>query len=233
MLGRNEDGTFKRTLVYGVGVDDVVGSKERVVGGKRCSEKYYSTWKNMLKRCYFKGGEYFGKVTVAEEWYTLSKFKTWFDENYVEGCSLDKDILGGKIYSEHTCLFIPQRLNTFIKDVAFPCGSYYDKSRNSYQSYTKSFGGKRINIGRFKTETEAVFYAKTLKMLEIVSIIETQPLQAQVVVGLYRMLDDMYSRFILPQVTQVGNCMFLDTGGVFKKYDNGYDLSIVKLSDYC
>lgn len=37
---------------------------------------------------------------------------------------------------------------------------------------------------------------------------------------------------VLPEVTQVGNCTFLDTGGVFKKYDNGYDLSIVNLRDY-
>lgn len=26
---------------------------------------------------------------------------------------------------------------------------------------------------------------------------------------------------------------FLDTGGVFQKFDNGYKLSVVKLSDYC
>ena len=32
--------------------------------------------------------------------------------------------------------------------------------------------------------------------------------------------------------TQVGNCTFLDTGGVFKKFDNGYDLSVVRLEDY-
>ena len=38
---------------------------------------------------------------------------------------------------------------------------------------------------------------------------------------------------VLPQVTQVGNCTFLDTGGVFKKYDDGYDLSIVNLGEYC
>ena len=37
---------------------------------------------------------------------------------------------------------------------------------------------------------------------------------------------------VLPKVTQVGNCTFLDTGGVFKKFDNGYDLSIVRLEDY-
>lgn len=37
---------------------------------------------------------------------------------------------------------------------------------------------------------------------------------------------------VLDKVTQVGNCTFLDTGGVFKKFDNGYDLSIVSLNEY-
>ena len=37
---------------------------------------------------------------------------------------------------------------------------------------------------------------------------------------------------VLPEIKQVGNCTFLDTGGVFKKNDNGYDLSIVNLRDY-
>ena len=42
-----------------------------------------------------------------------------------------------------------------------------------------------------------------------------------------------FGHTVLPRITQVGNCTFLDTGGCFKKYGNGYDLSIVKLSDYC
>lgn len=37
---------------------------------------------------------------------------------------------------------------------------------------------------------------------------------------------------VLPEIKQVGNCTFIDTGGVFKKHDNGYDLSIVNLRDY-
>ena len=37
---------------------------------------------------------------------------------------------------------------------------------------------------------------------------------------------------VLPKVTDIGNCTFLDTGAVFRKYDNGYYLSIVRLSDY-
>lgn len=42
-----------------------------------------------------------------------------------------------------------------------------------------------------------------------------------------------FGHTVLPRITQVGNCTFLDTGGCFKKYGNGYDLSIVKLSDWC
>jgi len=42
-----------------------------------------------------------------------------------------------------------------------------------------------------------------------------------------------FGHTVLPNITQVGNCTFLDTGGCFKRYNNDYDLSIVKLSDYC
>lgn len=41
-----------------------------------------------------------------------------------------------------------------------------------------------------------------------------------------------FGHTVLPKITQIGNCTFLDTGGVFKKYDNGYNLSIVSLKDY-
>lgn len=37
---------------------------------------------------------------------------------------------------------------------------------------------------------------------------------------------------VLPEITEVGNCVFLDTGGVFSKYGEQYKLSIVKLSDF-
>lgn len=37
---------------------------------------------------------------------------------------------------------------------------------------------------------------------------------------------------VLPRIKDVGNCTFLDTGGVFKQEGQPYDLSIVKLSDY-
>ena len=79
---------------------------------------------------------------------------------------------------------------------------------------------------------EAVFFAKTAKMLEINKLIQTNVFSSNINVGLIRLLDEMYFKFILKEVTQVGNCTFLDTGGVFKREDNIYDLSIIKLEDY-
>ena len=229
---RNQDGTFKRNYVYGVGIDDVEGSKDWLVNGKRHSFKYYRDWKNMLKRCYCTTGDYLGDVSVSESWLTLSNFKSWFEQNYVEGYVLDKDILSGEVYSENTCIYIPKELNLFLTSIRKECGSYFDTTRNKYQSYTKKYNGKRINIGRFATEREAVFFAKTAKMLEINKLIQADVFNYNTNVGLSRLLDEMYFKFILNEVTQVGNCTFLDTGGVFKKFDNGYDLSIVRLEDY-
>lgn len=37
---------------------------------------------------------------------------------------------------------------------------------------------------------------------------------------------------VLPEITQVGNCTFLDTGGVFKKEGEPYDLSIINLNKF-
>lgn len=38
---------------------------------------------------------------------------------------------------------------------------------------------------------------------------------------------------VLPEIKQVGNCTFLDTGGVFQKHDDGYKLSVIKLDSFC
>ena len=81
----------------------------------------YSIWNGMLRRCYSdvelrKKPSYKG-VTVCKEWHKLSNFKKWFDENYIEGYQLDKDILANgdsKVYSPETCCFIPAQLNAML-----------------------------------------------------------------------------------------------------------------------
>lgn len=79
-------------------------------------------WKSMLERCYSKEYQerfpYYIGVTVCEEWLDFGVFNKWFDENYVEGCKLDKDLLQenieNKVYSPSTCIFIPPFINSFI-----------------------------------------------------------------------------------------------------------------------
>ncbi|QZI90420.1 hypothetical protein MYOV003v1_p0096 [Vibrio phage 207E48.1] len=137
--------------VYGVATNDVEGSTYT---------KAYRTWSSMLERCYSakyqaKKPSYIG-CTPSSEWLLFSNFKVWFDDNYIEGYQLDKDLFidGNKIYSAATCFFVPPRLNSLFLDnkASRGCnmvGVSYDPDRRSkpYQD--------RIGKMRFPTELEA------------------------------------------------------------------------------
>lgn len=153
-------GHFKKSIVYGVGVDDTDYPKERRVyqGTKSrviwiCAA--YSHWKNMLKRVYHDNIPAYKGVEVSKEWHMFSNFKAWFDENYIEGYVLDKDLYGGKLYSADTCVFIPERLNLLIMGVhKETSGTWYDKTRGNYQAYVTA-NGKRSCLGRFSRFEDA------------------------------------------------------------------------------
>jgi hypothetical protein len=81
----------------------------------------YLKWSNMLERCYSeeyhkKQPTYIG-CSVDERWHNFQVFAKWFEENYIEGYELDKDILlkGNKIYSPETCCFVPKEINLLFK----------------------------------------------------------------------------------------------------------------------
>ena len=82
--------------------------------------KGYTTWVNMFRRCYdIKVQERqptYKDAIVCEEWYNFQNFAEWFENNYVEGWHLDKDILvkGNKIYSPETCCFVPRDINNLF-----------------------------------------------------------------------------------------------------------------------
>ena len=114
-----------KSLINGVGINDATESitKSVFVNGKyklvwRCP--YYEKWKSMLDRCYFQKGvtrhKAYVDCYVCDEWLTFSNFKSWMETQDWEGRVLDKDLLvyGNKIYSPKTCLFIDQRINSFI-----------------------------------------------------------------------------------------------------------------------
>lgn len=120
----------------------------------------------MLERCYDqkyhqKEPTYIG-CSVCGEWKYFSNFKRWFDENYIEGYQLDKDILvkGNKIYSPETCCFVPQEINYLLINRRLHRGTEplgVDRKGNSYRAFFHQ-NKRKIHLGSFSTP-EAAFLA--------------------------------------------------------------------------
>lgn len=113
----------KGRLIYGVGINDYDG----FVRSKGKTLHSYQVWKGMLRRCYDyneKSYKTYGGVGVyvCNEWLSFSKFKEWFDKNYIKGCDLDKDSLGvvdfdgNRYYSPESCCFLSR-----IKNIREKC----------------------------------------------------------------------------------------------------------------
>lgn len=109
--------------VYGIGY---IGE-----GKYKCREngkatRIYDAWCNMLQRCYdeklHEKHPTYIKCKVCDEWHSFQNFAKWYEDNYYEvgneRMHLDKDILvkHNKIYSQETCVFVPQTINKlFVK----------------------------------------------------------------------------------------------------------------------
>lgn len=125
----------------------------------------YNVWLGMLTRCYSKYYQkrepsYIGK-TVCNEWKNFENFILWFNENYIEGFEIDKDILkkNNEIYSPDTCCFVPKEINNLFinrhrRINGLPSGVHYDKERGKYSSHIKK-DGKYCALGRYNTVEEA------------------------------------------------------------------------------
>lgn len=128
--------------------------------------KFYQTWKSMFRRCYSKifhaKQSTYSDCTVCDEWLLLSNFKKWFDENYIEGYALDKDILvkGNKVYSPETCCFVPNEINALLTKRQnyrgkLPIGVTINNKSFYYIATINLNGRKRKYIGSFSTPEEA------------------------------------------------------------------------------
>ena len=83
------------------------------------NSKPYKTWRGVLERCYCpkyqkKRPTYIG-VTVCNDWHNFQNFAKWFEDNYIEGFHIDKDIkqrgVKNKVYGPNTCKFVSQKDN--------------------------------------------------------------------------------------------------------------------------
>lgn len=150
-----------KSKVYGIGINDVFESKHL---------KSHQVWVGMLERCYNDKTRHLYKsyydCTVCESWIYFSNFKKWFDEHYVEGFALDKDILvkGNRIYSPDTCCFVPQEINNVVQRREISRGSTLIGVYKKGRKYSADIGGKYgIHVGTFCSQIEAFQAYKAVK----------------------------------------------------------------------
>jgi len=169
----------KRSLVFGVGVNDWVGVIH--LGGKKIRE--YKLWSCMLERCfsekYKQNYPTYNDATCSKDWLSMTKFIEDVSQmtGYgLKGWQLDKDILvkGNKLYSKDTCCFVPQEVNYLLtkSDKArgeWPIGVYFHKASGKFHARLK-INGKKKDLGRFSTPEEAFQAYKTAKEAHIKAV---------------------------------------------------------------
>lgn len=173
MSEKNTPFYARRRLVCGVGINDFEGSIK--VDGKHIPS--YTTWRNMVVRCYevrykTKSPTY-KNCTLCADWIYYTRFKKWYDENFIDGFFIDKDLLvkGNKHYSPETCAFIPQVIsNLTVKNDAirgkYLIGVSYHKRDSLYRARL-TIRGRGTILGYFKLEMDAFLRYKERKEAHI------------------------------------------------------------------
>ena len=159
--------------VCGVGI---TGTKyPPSINGRNTKE--YGLWKRMLERCYsdnfkkrrptYEGCEVSNNFKSYEYFYEWCQNQIGFN---VEGWHLDKDLLvkGNKVYSENTCVFIPQEINSMLvksdkKRGEYLIGACWHKKGKAFVATVNKNKGKSEHLGLFNTELEAFNAYKTAK----------------------------------------------------------------------
>lgn len=151
-----------RKMFCGVGINDYPDSTANLLS--------YRRWCSMLKRCYdekhlIKSPSYRG-CSVCQEWLLFSNFKKWFDEHYVKGYHLDKDILvkGNREYAPDKCCFVPNEINSLFthkkSEKSLPCG--VSKTEEGFVACI-IVGNKYKTKKGFETQEDAFMWYKEMK----------------------------------------------------------------------
>lgn len=105
--------------VYGVGI---VSDKYKTRDDSNMQIKEYRLWNRMLERCYSKKFQdknpSYKNCEASINFKQFTFFKEWCEKQlgFNQGWELDKDLLtqGNLIYSEKTCVFLPEEINRVI-----------------------------------------------------------------------------------------------------------------------
>ena len=194
----------KKPTVFGVGINDADYNitKQGVVDGVtkivwNCP--YYITWYSMIRRCYsdvaLKHRPTYKGCKVSEEWLTFSNFRSWMSQQDWEGKQLDKDvlILGNKLYSSDTCVFVTMQVNVFLTDRRNDRGSFLigvckEVNDKKFRVFCNNpFTGKQEHIGYFSSEIEGheAWLSKKLEHAYALAAIQTDPRVAKALIERY------------------------------------------------
>ena len=171
-LGNIKNGYVKDLYlpsVYGIGI---LGNKyPPSINGVKTKE--HELWQNMFQRCYsttlkkrnptYEGCEVSNNFKSYEYFYEWCHKQIGFDnDGNGNPFQLDKDLLtkGNKVYSETTCVFIPQEINKVLVKCTASRGEHligvsWDKRDKTFVAKVRKNKGKSEYLGSFNTELEA------------------------------------------------------------------------------
>lgn len=199
-----KNGTVKNyntPKVYGVGI---TGTRQTKINGKIIKE--YSTWCNMLQRCYDYKKQtlfpHYQECSVCTEWLCFDNFYDWCHkqdnwDKVIENPNnyhLDKDIIvkGNKQYSSTLCSFVPSSVNVlFVKgdDMRgqYPIGVSLIKQSGRYRSRcSMKLIGEGISHHTADTPEEAFLFYKKDKERLIKTIAKREYEQGNIIHKCYK-----------------------------------------------
>lgn len=168
---------IKLPSIYGVGF---VGNKYKTSylkeDGIRVNANEYERWRGLLRRCYSEKDRHkfptYRDCEVSENFKSYEFFYEWCNKQigHDKRFDLDKDLLfkGNKIYSEHTCVFVPKEINCALSknDVVrgdFPIGVHFCTTSKGYIAQVGRNNGSRDKLGKFDNPLSAFNAYKSAK----------------------------------------------------------------------
>ena len=168
----------KRSLIYGIGVNDWHSSVREPNSSSVIPE--YEIWRGVLKRVYcskthLKSPSYKG-TTIDVKWHSMTTFiedvstLIGYEKALTIKWNLDKDLLskGAKHYSIETCCLIPQEVNKMVLDSRkrrgkYPIGVSYRVKNKKYIARLRTHDQGEHSLGYYDTPEEAFYVYKAAK----------------------------------------------------------------------
>ena len=184
-----------RSLVYGVGVNDVMipeFTKSRI----------WKQWNGIIRRTdkrdlvWLQTKPTYVDCTLDPRWFILSVFKEWVEgwDDY-QNKEVDKDLLipNNKVYGPDTCLMVRPIVNKWFKHdfsgdlprgVSWNTAWKRGKSPNPYRAQITPIGGKRTSLGYYSTveEASAVFEQARKEQIQFLIDTEKDPIVKQAMI---------------------------------------------------